>query len=336
MIPLAQMKSIWGTVTRAAGTRSGHLPHDSLHELLQLPASFVSDQNTWTIFLHVPLVKNKFRLLKAEPAIFATNKGTIRMVLPIADFIITNEDDSLHREETRASLDAKCTRWINTLWCYNLGPFRRIPGTTCLGSMLTNQPKHMASNCPIYDFNSTSAAYAVSSSSVLLYSRGGSSADMLCDDGTRTSTTFKGIAIIDIPPRCALSTSEYYMRRSGEVNTKMSIDLDIAWPKLKEVKDFATPPMTEPGVSNTISVPPINPSLDVPVWSTLPSVPHWASWVGFVIAAAATLLVTCLACIVCCWCQRRSRPPPPTPMWTLAPPAPAPAPTPAAAALAAL
>jgi hypothetical protein len=303
--------AVLNQLRRAAATLNGLLPVSSLQELTQLPVSFQANGTHWVVFLHVPLVQDRFRLLRVQPSLFlrATGHSNTTLTLrPTSEYILANSDDSLHREETRASIDAHCTRFSNTLWCYNLGVFRRSMATSCLGALLSSLHQPMAQLCPTETVTADTDAIAVSPAVAVLWSRGGGTVELLCDNGTRSSTTYKGLALVSVEPGCAISTMDFYMRRSQEINTRSIIHVNLAWPEMTTTTSTTTTTTTERPKTTDSDLD----AADVPLnsaddsWDSSAAMTHHLPW-AFLGLAVVVIIVIILGCGILCHHAYRRR-----------------------------
>lgn len=146
-----------------------------------------------------------------------------------AELLLISQDDSLHREITRSELEGLCHQIGGRFVCENLGVFYRHLASSCLGSLFGRLSAAALSSCDMHPIREQWLVIPVKPDTVVLFSKQGRGADVICDNGTRLAIMATGITDIHLEEGCALTTGDHYIRRSKETTIRMHVRNQPAW-----------------------------------------------------------------------------------------------------------
>lgn len=244
----AQWVDVVRRVKDEAIRMGGRIPIDAPLDLLQFPATFQADRHLWTIFLHIPVIQEEYRLYRHLPLPLllddqANSSARVVTLSSPRPLLLVSHNDMLHQETSRDILAAKCHKIGTRLLCSDLGVFLRRMSASCLGSLFAQLPNDALLQCHMANFTQPWYILPIDSDTLIFFSKEGRGVDTICDNGTRTSQTVKGVANIKMDTGCSVSSSEFLVRRSAQTTVDIHVAsrpdwsphaLEAAWTRLQQ------------------------------------------------------------------------------------------------------
>ena len=225
-----------------AAKMGGVLPVSHPQEFLQFPAAFLADGTRWTVGVQVPLLHQvlKFYQYLPSPLLIEHGNQTATAVTLHADddLLIISADDTLHREISKAELDAACYSRGGRLMCDNLGVFQRRLASSCLGSLFSGLTQAALGRCSMRPLQEDWRITQTSPGTLRIFSKRGRRADTICSNGTRLNHWIVGVSNLTLDEGCSFSSEEFYLERSASTRLDFHLvsqplwvkgDLEAAW-----------------------------------------------------------------------------------------------------------
>ena len=209
-------------------------------DLAQCSTSFVTTEEGYTIFIHVPVARpdtilNVYQILNLP--IPATNN--LHLAVDSAyDIVATNNDRSLVQTMTSSEL-AACDELGPMFLCQNNNVARKPDfnldhkdDTMCMLAMLTQRHKDMVKLCNWKVNKVTNSAVQVSDRVFVTFNKEPTEARMFCTKDNKPAprtTTLQGSTTIRVEANCQLETNQFIMFGADEIHVR-EFEVAYAWP----------------------------------------------------------------------------------------------------------
>lgn len=144
-----ELEKTLNTVVQKAQTFDMETPLRALHDLFQIPTSFLVQNSSIVVFVHVPIFKRheSLHLTKFLSVPIKTEKDLFVQVDSKNKFLAFSQNFGITAELSQDNLE-ECHKMGNTFLCPNLILFKRNISTTCLGSLYV-QSNNIERTCPL-------------------------------------------------------------------------------------------------------------------------------------------------------------------------------------------
>jgi hypothetical protein len=229
-----QWAQVMSRIQAEATKLGGQLPAEDKFDLLQFPVSFQAHGPFWRLILTLPVVQEEIHLYKHLPIPLylddpSNSSARIVSLTSTTDLLLVLEDDSLHREISRAELESLCHRVGTRYICPDLGVLHRHLEDTCLGALFAKQTAEALKICHMAEVKQEWLAMPISSDSVVIYSKKGRGLDSVCKNGTRRPDWIQGVKEVRLEQSCVLSSKDFLIRRSAAVQVRMHVVAQPMW-----------------------------------------------------------------------------------------------------------
>jgi hypothetical protein len=205
-----------------------------LHELYQMPASFIADSKRVLAILHIPTAAQELRLLRYLPLPVPLHDGEQERTIairPTASLLALGEGGR-HREIAPSEL-AECVHLGRTYTCPDEG-FRTRMGDSCLGALYREDITAVLRRCPWSPHDGSWEMAPLSDRQVAVYSKATTRITIACPNGTRTSIAVTGFRLISVEAGCEASNDRFVFRGRVDVARARQVSYAPKW-KLAEL-----------------------------------------------------------------------------------------------------
>jgi len=205
----------------------GVLPVEHEMDLYHFPTSYVVEDKSFRVFVHIPVVHEKMRLYKHLEVPIWRN-GSYFLVKSRLDHLVVAAKNRVHKEVDLDLLDRACVRMGRTLLCEHLGEMVRTPTRTCLGRLFVNRIEDLK-DCVVERLEQDWMSVQLDHDRFLVFAREMTMIFTECPDGSRTSSQIQGLQEIRIGPGCLVYTQDFEMRSSAASTMLVTISTEVDW-----------------------------------------------------------------------------------------------------------
>ena len=229
-----QWLSVVQRIKQEAAAMGAQLPVSSPLDMIQFPASFVARGSKWFVVVHFPLIHEEIKLYRHLPTPMyidsqANDSARVVTLHAKSDLLLLTPDDLLHQETSAEALAARCYKVGGRAMCQNLGVFYKHAAATCLGSLFARDAASALRRCSMQLVQDDLSVTQLNPQTLIVFSRRGRGADIICADGNRTRLHVAGLSEVLLGQGCRFSTGDHLVRRSEEHAVRVHVIDQPLW-----------------------------------------------------------------------------------------------------------
>ena len=221
---------IFRTLGREAKGLQGTLPFSRAEHLLGLPATGVSTAPYhYRILLHVPVVRQKLRLMEFRPMpVPITDTNATITLIPTPDHELLAFTDLTHRELSWQDLQS-CWRQTTTYVCVGMAAFHLRPRSSCLGALYVGDLSAAKGLCDWRVARDQWRAVVIGNHKIALYLREPGRGQISCPtrvhQAVDQAVDLQHFQILNLPADCALTAKDLHVTSRYDVLLEEAIQV---------------------------------------------------------------------------------------------------------------